>query len=52
MLSPGVDPVVMLKAKAELRGIGDKFFSLSLGQGQGPIAERMLDEGISLIQQP
>jgi len=46
VLSPGVDPVVMLKAKAELRGIGDKFFSLSLGQGQGPIADRMLEDGM------
>jgi len=46
VLSPGVDPVVMLKTKAEMRGIGDKFFSLSLGQGQGPIANRMLDDGM------
>ena len=46
VLSPGVDPVIMLKVKAEHRGIGDKFFSLSLGQGQGPIAERMLDDGM------
>ena len=46
VLSPGVDPVIMLKVKAENRGIGDKFFSLSLGQGQGPIAERMLEDGM------
>ena len=46
ILSPGVDPVVMLKAKAETRGIGDKFFSLSLGQGQNLIADRMLSEGL------
>ncbi|EKX36467.1 hypothetical protein GUITHDRAFT_97557 [Guillardia theta CCMP2712] len=46
VLSPGVDPVVMLKLKAEQKGIGDKFYSLSLGQGQGPIAGRMLDEGM------
>ena len=46
VLSPGVDPVIMLKVKAEHRGIGEKFFSLSLGQGQGPIAERMLEDGM------
>lgn len=46
ILSPGVDPVIMLKVKAELKGIADKFISLSLGQGQNTIANRMLDEGI------
>ena len=46
VLSPGVDPVAMLKIKADSKGIQERFFSLSLGQGQGPIAERMLEDGI------
>ena len=43
ILSPGVDPMLSLIKFAE--GKGRKVDSISLGQGQGPHAERMLREG-------
>eukprot|EP00128_Syssomonas_multiformis_P018161 Colp12_sorted_trinity150504_noHs@17584 len=46
VLSPGVDPTSSLHKLAEQRGMADKFFHLSLGQGQAPIATRLLQEGI------
>jgi dynein heavy chain len=45
--SPGADPVARLLAFAEDRGMtGAKFATVSLGQGQGPIATRLINEGI------
>jgi len=38
VLSPGVDPTSTLLALVESSKMTDRFFSLSLGQGQSPIA--------------
>jgi len=46
VLSPGVDPVNMLQSLATQINMGDKFFMLALGQGQGPIATKLVTEGV------
>jgi dynein heavy chain len=46
VLSPGADPMNGLLAFAETKEMGKKIKSLSLGQGQGPIAEKMIIQGI------
>eukprot|EP01135_Chromosphaera_perkinsii_P000405 Nk52_evm52s78 gene=Nk52_evmTU52s78 len=47
VLSPGVDPTKRLVELAEMNGMSDgKFLYLSLGQGQAPIAERMIEDGV------
>ncbi|XP_052104325.1 dynein axonemal heavy chain 2-like isoform X7 [Mytilus californianus] len=46
VLSPGVDPTSQLLQLAEAKGLAQKFHALSLGQGQAPIATRMIKEGI------
>eukprot|EP00106_Octopus_bimaculoides_P014248 XP_014781690.1 PREDICTED: dynein heavy chain 2, axonemal-like [Octopus bimaculoides] len=46
VLSPGVDPANYLIQLAETKGMGSRFHALSLGQGQAPIATRMLQEGV------
>jgi dynein heavy chain len=48
VLSPGVDPTKMLLDLAERKNMSSRFHSLSLGQGQAPIAERMIAEGRKL----
>ncbi|XP_013412698.1 dynein heavy chain 2, axonemal [Lingula anatina] len=46
VLSPGVDPTSSLLQLAEARGMAHRFHALSLGQGQAPIATRMIKEGV------
>ncbi|XP_035375794.1 dynein heavy chain 2, axonemal [Electrophorus electricus] len=46
VLSPGVDPTAALVQLAETLGMGRHFHALSLGQGQAPIATRMIKEGV------
>ncbi|XP_005399515.1 PREDICTED: dynein heavy chain 2, axonemal isoform X2 [Chinchilla lanigera] len=47
ILSPGVDPTSALLQLAEHTGMAQRFHALSLGQGQAPIAARLLRDGVS-----
>lgn len=47
VLSPGVDPAGSLTQLAEQSGMGARFATLSLGQGQAPIATKLLDSGVA-----
>ncbi|XP_059574595.1 dynein axonemal heavy chain 2 isoform X3 [Alligator mississippiensis] len=46
VLSPGVDPAPGLLQLAEQVGMALRLHALSLGQGQAPIATRMIQEGV------
>lgn len=52
ILSPGVDPTSGLLQLAEHTGMAQRFHALSLGQGQAPIAARLLREGVIQGQCP
>ncbi|XP_055836500.1 dynein axonemal heavy chain 2 isoform X2 [Episyrphus balteatus] len=45
LLSPGVDPTGGLISLAEQVNMSSKLFSLSLGQGQAPLATKLIMEG-------
>uniref|UniRef100_A0A8C4YFP6 Uncharacterized protein n=1 Tax=Gopherus evgoodei TaxID=1825980 RepID=A0A8C4YFP6_9SAUR len=47
VLSPGADPMSnLLKFANDKNVVGNKFQAISLGQGQGPIATKMIREGM------
>lgn len=52
ILSPGVDPTSALLQLAEHTGMAQRFHALSLGQGQAPLAARLLREGVVQGQCP
>jgi len=45
VLSAGADPIAYLNALAVNKGMKEKFKAISLGQGQGVIAQRIIQEG-------
>ncbi|XP_069675994.1 dynein axonemal heavy chain 7 isoform X3 [Periplaneta americana] len=47
ILSPGADPMASLLAFASKMKYGNRFNSVSLGQGQGPIAESLIESAQS-----
>eukprot|EP00930_Biecheleria_cincta_P014239 TRINITY_DN1233_c0_g1_i1.p1 TRINITY_DN1233_c0_g1~~TRINITY_DN1233_c0_g1_i1.p1 ORF type:complete len:4262 (-),score=887.85 TRINITY_DN1233_c0_g1_i1:333-13118(-) len=47
ILSPGTDPVADVIAYADKLGMGKRFESISLGQGQGPKATKMIENAQS-----
>ena len=50
ILSPGADPMGSLLLFSEKMGFDEGFQSISLGQGQGPIAQRMIEEARDMGQ--
>ena len=46
VLSPGLDPLSHIYKLAEECSISERIYSISLGQGQGPIALRLIEDAI------
>ena len=50
ILSAGVDPAATLQKLAEEKQMSpNRYFTLSLGQGQAPVARRLLEAGIKKV---
>lgn len=50
ILSPGVDPTGVLMQLADNQGMTSNFLTLSLGQGQAPIATRLIIKSSYIVQ--
>ena len=48
VLSPGSDPISTIHEFARVKDCTEMVSSMSLGQGQGPIAERMVQDGMRI----
>ncbi|CAL4136476.1 unnamed protein product, partial [Meganyctiphanes norvegica] len=49
LLTPGADPTQLLLKFADDQGMGgDRLQTVSLGQGQGPVAKRLIEEGVRI----
>lgn len=48
VLSTGTDPAADLYKFADRMKFGKRMFSISLGQGQGPRAEKLIHDGVEL----
>lgn len=48
VLSTGTDPAAELYKFADKMKMAKRMFSISLGQGQGPRAEQMIQDGVSV----
>ena len=46
ILSPGQDPMAQLLKFAEQKGMAKNVKAISLGQGQGPIAQRLINDAL------
>ncbi|KAG1668463.1 hypothetical protein FOA52_005236 [Chlamydomonas sp. UWO 241] len=46
VLSSGVDPTDALRKLANEKGMGSKFHTVALGQGQAPVATRLIEDGL------
>ena len=44
------DPTSALLTLADQTGMGERFQALSLGQGQAPIAKRMIENGVTEVR--
>ncbi|KAA6392755.1 MAG: putative dynein heavy chain [Streblomastix strix] len=45
ILSPGTDPAQMMRQFAQEKGVSERLVLKSLGQGQGPITEKLIEKG-------
>lgn len=46
VLSPGVDPTSMLRQLAQRKNMEDRFNSVALGQGQAPLARKLINDAV------
>jgi hypothetical protein len=46
VLSPGSDPFGSFQRFADEMGFKERIRSISLGQGQGPVAEKIIEQGL------